>query len=400
MVAVALGSTAYALDQHSSSTQPAASSYRFGLPYTNGSEGSTGSPGSTGSSGSGSGQAQAPDTGGSFGQLPGSGQSSGGSSSVPSTGTTGQATSAQSVGVVDINTTLDYGSAQAAGTGMVLTSNGEILTNNHVVQGSTSIRVTIVSTGKTYTAKVVGTAPTVDVAVIKLENATGLATAKLGDSSTVKVGDSVTAVGNAGGTGGTPSSAAGTVTALGQSITASDQGGGNAEQLTGLIEVDANIQAGDSGGPLYDATGKVIGMDTAASSDRSLTSTGYAIPVAKALSIAKQIQSGTETATIHIGYPAFLGVQLPASSGFAPGFGSAVPGATIAGVVDSGAAANAGLAAGDTITSLGETTITDSDTLSTVIAKHNPGDKVSVSWADSSGQSHTATLTLGSGPAD
>src|SRR5882757_5368163 len=199
-----------------------------------------------------------------------SGQGSGSASAPPNpaqaadTSTT-SATTAQQVGVVDINTVLSYQGAEAAGTGMVLTSSGDVLTNNHVVEGATSIKVTIVSTGATYTAKVVGTDPTDDVAVIQLQNASGLQTAKIGDSSDVKAGDAVTAVGNAGGTGGTPSAAKGSVTATGQTLTASDENGSNVETLTGMIEINANVVAGDSGGPLYDADGNVIGMDTAAS---------------------------------------------------------------------------------------------------------------------------------------
>ena len=189
-----------------------------------------------------------------------------GSSGSGSSGSTGTATAAQSVGIVDINTTIEYGQGKAAGTGLVLTSDGEVLTNNHVVQDSTAISVTVVSTGKTYTAKVVGTDPTDDVAVIQLQDASGLTTAKLGNSSSVKVGSSVTAVGNAGGVGGTPSAATGTVTALNQSITASDGDGSNAERLSGMIQVDADIQAGDSGGALYDnSSGSIVGINTAAS---------------------------------------------------------------------------------------------------------------------------------------
>jgi S1-C subfamily serine protease len=122
--------------------------------------------------------------------------------------------------VVDINTVLDFGAGKAAGTGIVVSSTGEILTNNHVVEGSTSISVTVVGTGRSYTATVIGTDPTQDVAVVQLKDASGVAAARLGDSSRVAVGDTVTAVGNAGGTGGVPSAATGTVTAIGQSITA------------------------------------------------------------------------------------------------------------------------------------------------------------------------------------
>ena len=333
--------------------------FNFGNPYGSGGTGGTGSSGSTGSG-----------------------------------GTTGTATAAESVGVVDINTVLDYGTGKAAGTGMVLTSNGTILTNNHVIDGSTSVSVVVVSTGKTYRATVVGTDKTDDIAVLQLTNASGLATAKFGNSSSVVVGDKVTAVGNAGGTGGTPSSASGSVTALGQSITASDSDGSNAEKLTGMIQTDADVQAGDSGGPLYNSKGEIIGIDTAASSSQAAQATGFAIPIATAMTIANQIRSGTETSVIHIGYPAFLGVQLDPN---AQGSGA---GAVIAGVVPGSAAASAGLAAGDTITAVNGTAITSASTLSSALASKAPGAKVTITWTDSAGASHRASLTLGSGPAD
>ena len=157
--------------------------------------------------------------------------------------------------------------ATAKGTGIVLTSNGEILTNNHVINGATSVSVTDIGNGKTYKATVVGYDESHDIAVLQLSGASGLTTATTGDSSTVNVGDSVVALGNAGGAGGTPSVAAGAVTALNQSITASDESSGSSEQLTGLIETNADIQAGDSGGPLVNSHGQVIGIDTAASTN-------------------------------------------------------------------------------------------------------------------------------------
>ncbi|UQX88731.1 trypsin-like peptidase domain-containing protein [Jatrophihabitans telluris] len=350
--------------------------------------GSSGSSGSDGTSGGTSG-------GGQFGwsnPFGSNGLGNSGSSGTSSTAT--KATAAQSKGVVDINTVLDYGTGKAAGTGIVLNSDGTILTNNHVVQGSTSISVTVVSTGKTYTATVVGTDPTDDVAVLKLANASGLTTASLGNSSAVAAGDKVTAVGNAGGTGGTPSAAAGSVTALDQSITASDSDGSNAEKLTGMIQVDADIQAGDSGGPLYNSAGQVIGIDTAASSSQSSQTVGFAVPIAKATSLASQILSGTDNSTIHQGYPAFLGVQLSAQAS------SSTAGVPVAGVVANSAAAKAGLAQGDTITGINGTVVNTATGLSGLLAKHNPGDTITVKWVDANGASHTASVTLGSGPAD
>jgi S1-C subfamily serine protease len=326
---------------------------------------------------------------GGFGDGSGSGAGRGGSGSGAGTGTTREATAAESVGVVDVTTVIDYGQAEAAGTGVVLTSNGEILTNNHVVGGATKITVTVVSTGRSYPATVVGTDAGDDVAVLQLSGASGLDTAKL-SSDDVSVGDEVTAVGNAGGTGGTPTAAEGTVTALDQSITAAGEGGSDPEQLTGMIQVDADIQAGDSGGPLYASDGKVVGIDTAASSGQTAATVGFAIPIEKAVSIADRIQSGEDSATIQQGTPAFLGVQLAQDAAGA---------ATISGVVDGSPAAEAGLQAGDTITAVGGTTVDSADALSATLAERNPGDQVRVTWVDSTGTSHTATITLVAGPA-
>src|SRR5215472_5087811 len=170
-----------------------------------------------------------------------------------------------SPGLVDVTSTLGYAGATAKGTGIVLTSNGEVLTNNHVINGATSVSVTDVGNGKTYKAAIVGYDESHDIAVLQMSGASGLTTASTGDSSAVQAGDKVVGLGNAGGLDGTPSVAAGSVTALNQSITASDEGSGSSEQLTGLIETNANIQAGDSGGPLANSHGQVIGVDTAAS---------------------------------------------------------------------------------------------------------------------------------------
>ena len=223
-------------------------------------------------------------------------------------------------GLVDINTTLGYQQEQAAGTGIVLTSNGVILTNNHVIDGATSISVTDVGNHKTYTASVVGYDRTKDIAVLQLHNASGLQTATLGNSSNVSVGEDVVGVGNAGGTGGTPSAAGGTVTALNQSITASDEGDGTSEQLSGLIETNADIQPGDSGGALVNTSGQVLGVDTAASAGfsfqyngQSSGNQGFAIPINTALSIARAIEAGNASSTVHIGETAFLGVEISPS---------------------------------------------------------------------------------------
>jgi S1-C subfamily serine protease len=330
--------------------------------------------------------------------------------------TTAQVASKVDPGLVDVVSTLGYQNGEAAGTGQVLTSTGEVLTNNHVIDGATSVKVRDIGNGRTYTAKVVGYNKTKDVAVLQLQNASGLQTVSL-SSAGVQAGQKVVAVGNALGKGGTPSVATGKVTATGRTITASDEDAGNAEQLHGLIQTNAGIQPGDSGGPLLNTAGDVVGMNTAASSNISTTAfarqseqpatQAFAIPITEATSIASQIEAGQASSTVHIGATAFLGVEVsPASSagGFGGSFGngdgsSASAGATVAGVVSGSAAAQAGLAQGDVITSVAGHTIASSTDVSTALAAHHPGDKISLSWTDQTGQSQTATVTLGSGPA-
>jgi S1-C subfamily serine protease len=350
------------------------------------------------------------------GSLTPNGTSGSGSNNPPSGSGSSSAGSGIAAGVdpglVDINVVLSYEGESAAGTGQVLTSSGEVLTNNHVIDGATSISATDIGNGRTYTASVVGYDRTGDLAVIQLHGASGLSTVSIGDSSKVKVGDPVVAIGNAGGQGGTPSAASGSVTTLDQAITASDDGGGNAEQLTGLIEVNANVQPGDSGGPLVNSAGDVIGIDTAASatSFSSAGGDGYAIPINEAISIAKQIEAGKSSSTVHVGPTAFLGVLVTGGNsgnglgglgGLGGQGGTSSSGATIAqdGVAPGSPAESAGLVPGDVITGLGGKTVTSPQDLSTAIAGHVPGDSVQLQWQDATGQQHSATVKLASGPA-
>jgi S1-C subfamily serine protease len=298
---------------------------------------------------------------------------------------------------VDVNTTLSYENEEAAGTGIVLTSNGEVLTNNHVIDGATSIRVTDLGNGRAYTANVLGYDRSDDIAVLKLNGASGLKVATLGDSSAVRVGEAIVGIGNAGGAGGTPSVAGGAVTALDQSITATEQDGGNPETLTGLIEVNAYIQAGDSGGPLVTTSGKVIGMDTAASVGFSFETTGgegYAIPINSAVAIARRIGSGRGAAGVHVGRTAFLGVQVYSTQS-----GANPSGAVINEVVTGSPAASVGLAVGDVITSLGGKAVHSAPGLTTLMQQYHPGDRVRIGWTDSAGAKRSGTLQLAVGPA-
>jgi S1-C subfamily serine protease len=312
-------------------------------------------------------------------------------------------------GLVNINVGNGSTGARGQATGMVLTSSGVVLTNNHVVRGATRISATDVGDGRTYAASVVGYDRSADVAVIQLKGASGLQTVPLGDSSTVAVADRVLALGNAGGGGGTPRVAKGQVTALRQSITASDIGGLNAERLHGLIGTNAAVRPGDSGGPLVNDAGQVIGMDAAASAGASpyvaqpSGPQGFAIPIDAALAIARQIEAGTSSATVHVGPTGFLGVEVVPSARFGGGLanaaGSSSHGALVAGALPGYPAARIGLKQGDIIMAVDGRSVASAAKLTDLLSAHHPGDSVQLRWTDPSGRTHNASVTLVSGPA-
>ncbi|WP_084102065.1 S1C family serine protease [Demequina sp. NBRC 110051] len=324
--------------------------------------------------------------------VPGDGQTWTGSGTTTAQEAATTASDAESAGLVLIDTELGYQSAAAAGTGMVLTSDGLILTNNHVVEGATDITVTIGTTGETYTANLVGTDATEDVAVLQLEGATGL-TAVTIDDDEAGAGDTVTAVGNAEG-GGVLMAADGTITELDSSVTTSAEYGVEGETLDGMIEFAADVVGGDSGGALIDEEGEVVGMTTAASSGLA-TTIAYAVPIDQALAIAAQITAGDESGTVTIGYPAMLGVAVGTTGRYAQ---AATAGAAVLGVYDDTPAAEAGLVAGDIITAVDGVAITDADGLTAALADLDPGDAVGLTWSDATGATSTATVTLTQGP--
>lgn len=300
-----------------------------------------------------------------------------------STDTTSTASGSQLTGLVRIVSTMKYDGGKAAGTGMVLTSNGEVVTNHHVVQGATSVKVKVMTTGKTYTATVVGTDAAQDVAVLQLQDASGLATVTP-DTDGIASGSAVTAVGDGNGTVDHLSAATGTVVAKNQSITTQSEGSASGERLTDLLEISSDVVPGYSGGATYDADGQVVGMTTAASSG-SNDVVGYAVPIATVLRVADDLESGVQSTAYSYGRPAFLGIGLG-------------QGTTLAGAYAGTPAARAGLAQGDTITAIDQKTVTTQAQLRAAVAAHEPGDRVVVSWTDTSGAKHTATLTLAQGP--
>ena len=293
-----------------------------------------------------------------------------------------------SPGVVNINTTV-AGGGSAAGTGMVLTPDGEVLTNSHVIGGATDIRVEIGGSGTTRPAKVLGYSITEDVALIKVRNVSNLTTVTLGDSTRVTVNDRVVAIGNALGRGGNPAISPGVVAALNQTITAGD-GGGNAEILRNMIQIQAEIQPGDSGGPLVNTAGEVIGMNTAAASRyfrQSSANVAFAIPINDARAIAEQISQGKESASIHIGERGIIGVSIRSAAG-----------AVVWAVEEGSPAEEAGIQPEDTITGVNSTTIRSAAELNAAMSPFQPGDRVTISWTDSAGEERSETVTLVLGP--
>jgi len=288
-------------------------------------------------------------------------------------------------GLVLIDTEVGYGQGEAAGTGLVLMSNGIVITNHHVVAGSTSVTVTDPANGKTYDADVLGYDPTYDVAVLQLQGATSLPTVTI-SAQPVSPGASVTAVGNAEG-GGQLVTVSGQVTNTGVTVSVSQEDGSGDTTLTNLVQTTAPLVPGDSGGAMLDNSSRVFAMNVAGSPDQA-TSVGYGIPIMAALKVATGIISGQPSSTTQMGRTGGLGVVV-----------STQPGAPrIRQVVAGGAAAKAGITSGSTLVSLDGTTLSSADQLTSILAAHKPGDTVQASWKDRSGRSHDATVTLGVAP--
>jgi len=325
----------------------------------------------------------------------------------------------------------------------VLSSSGLVLTNNHVVDGSTGLTATVVSTGRRYDAQIVGTDAKDDVALLKLAGVSGLPTVQVGDSAKVTLGSPVVALGNAGGAGGDPAVTSGSITALNRTITASDAGSGSSETLHNMLQTNAQIAEGDSGGPLANAAGQVIGMNTAANTQsfgQQGSNEGFAIPINRALTIAHQMAAGRSSGSIRIGQPAFMGIAVASTSSSAasssdspqqqlqqlnqtagrfgggtdsngrclgngaanPVPGSIAPASTgtlIAGAFCGAPADAAGLTGGDVILAINGRAVGAPTSLTGLLAQYRPGQTVSVTWMDTSGQRHTSSLRLTSGPA-
>ena len=332
-------------------------------------------------------------------------------------------------GVVDVAADLRYLQETAKGTGFVIDAAADlVLTNNHVIDGATSVTVTPVTSGRSYPARILGYDRADDLALLQVQGAPRLRAVTIGSSARAGVGMPVLAIGNEGGKGGSPTIAPGLISGLGRTIIASDQSSGLTETLYGMLQTSANIRPGDSGGPLAGADGRVIGINTAAGG--STVYSGYAIPIDRAMPIARQIAAGHQGTRIQIGMPAFLGVLLPDSgngnprrqasqelhqTGAVSGSGSsctsgdttATPasiapagtGALVDGVLCGTPADQAGLFAGDVITSVGGRAVTSPHSLTALVGRYRPGSQVALAWVAPGGSLHTAVVTLAAGPA-
>jgi S1-C subfamily serine protease len=353
-------------------------------------------------------------------------------------------------GLVVISSNLQYQDDAAEATGMIISSNGLVLTNNHVINGTTGLTARVVNadgqgSGPRYTARWLGYDKTADVAVIQLVGASGLHTVPLGDSNNVKVGDGVVAMGNANGTGYI-TTVEGRITGLNEKITASDNGE-SAETLTDMMQTSSQIIPGDSGGPLASQDGQVIGMDTAASTDSvglgSQQDVGFAIPINRAMSIADQIISGKSSSDVRVGSVGFLGVvvvggtsnkigaqstltnpqaqaqqeqqQLQSAGGFsgAPGNGclsndgnTGVPqniapvssGTLVLGALCGTPAASAQMVPGDVITSVDGKSVSSPASLVTILSVLRSGQTVPVVYSTPGGSTMDRSMTLAAAP--
>ena len=341
-------------------------------------------------------------------------------------------------GIVDVTSNLQYLQETARGTGFVIdAAAGLILTNNHVIDQATGVTVTLVTSDRSYPARVLGYDAADDIALLQVRGATGLEAVRTGDSAAAVAGMPVLAIGNEAGQGGSPTVAPGVISGLGRTIVASDQSSGLHETLFGMLQTSADIRPGDSGGPLADAAGRVIGIDTAAGG--STVYSGYAIPIDQALPIARQIAAGRPAARgrpapgrAAPGRAARCTSACPRSSacscrtarssdpgqqerqelrrGAVSGTAATAPprtsrprrprsapagsGALVDGVLCGTVACEAGIRAGDVITSLGGHDVSSPGSLTALLRRYHPGSTVPLAWTGPDGSPHTAVVTL------
>ncbi|SCZ12961.1 serine protease, S1-C subfamily, contains C-terminal PDZ domain [Rhodococcus erythropolis] len=294
-----------------------------------------------------------------------------------------------------VTITAPAGFTTTAGTGIVLSPDGVVLTNHHVISGASDVTAVSMSNGLIYDAEILGYDSVSDLAVLRLAGATDLPVAVVGKSAEATRGDAVTAIGNAEG-GGVPVPAPGVITNLGVTVNTRNVSDGSRNQLKGLIEVDADIRPGDSGGPLVNAVGELIGVSSAgnAVTDRTETSPApqsYAIPIDTALPIVEQVLGGRSSETVRVGPTPVLGVAVKDHAEIPAG-------AEVVAVSFDSPAERVGLTKGAVITEFGGSRIASSADLNAAMSSRRPGDTVAVTWVDATGQPGTGSLVLDEGP--
>jgi S1-C subfamily serine protease len=334
--------------------------------------------------------------------------------------------------VVDVTATLRYDDETASGTGFFIDSrDGLVLTNNHVIRDATSVTVTIPSTNQTYQAQIVGADVSADIAVLRITPPPRTASAPIGDSATVAVGSTVLAIGNRAGAGGAPVPAPGVISAVGRTIEAADGTSGFTETLHGMLQTTAKIEPGDSGGPLANGAGAVIGVDTAAGTGGD--EAGYAIPINSAMAAGRQIILGRVARGITLGVGGFLGVIIPSTTAPSPQAqaaeerslgtdpagsasqigclpteaGAGVPdsvapvdsGALVDGVLCGTGAEAAGISAGDVITTADGRVVSSPDGLTAIVSGCRPGSVVKITWVSPAGATRASSVRLDPAPA-
>jgi len=296
--------------------------------------------------------------------------------------------------VVGIDATL-AGGAHSHASGMLLTSAGEVLTNNHAIAGATAIAVKAAN-GKSYAATVRGYDVSNDVAVLGLTDAAALPAISIGDSATLSAGEPALAIGRVPGTN-TIAPQSGSVAALHRQIEAGDANDpAGVETRRDMVQIDAPTRPSDSGGPVVDTQGKVIAMTTAASAGRLFheqsAGTTFAIPIDTVVQVANRVDAGVSTATVHIGPTATLGVTV------APASSTPTASARVVSVQPNGPAARAGLVPNTVIVSVDDVTIATAADLAAALNNERPGAVLRIDWADATGRFHTSTVRLAAGP--
>ncbi|MEV6428508.1 S1C family serine protease [Nocardia sp. NPDC051463] len=297
--------------------------------------------------------------------------------------------------LVNISTSSRPFGLGAAGSGIVLTPDGQVLTSHHVVKGAETVTVTDVGNGLVYDATVLGYDSGADIALLELGNAADLTIATIGTSSDLRIRDAVLAIGNAGGTGGTPTAIAGSITNLNSTIVALNSADLSRKPLSNMLEVAGAVSSGQSGGALADRNGAVVGVITAASGEPAQeigrTPNGYAVPIDTAMRVVGQVRSGTPTDTVHIGPTATLGIVI--SNAEPAGTGARVD-VAIYGMP----AYAAGIVTGDVITAIDGQTVTTAQSLRAVLNMRRPNDTVGLAVTGSDHLQRTVSVVLTVGP--